>query len=101
MSERSPDTVAEALRLLEADGYTKDFNLTDQLLSCEACKISHEPVVGIIERQYRFEGDSDPGDEAVVFGVRCPACGARGVLVSAFGPNADPETLEWVHKAGG
>jgi hypothetical protein len=101
MSERSPDTVAEALQLLEADGYTQDFNLTDQLLSCEACKIPHEPVVGIIERQYRFEGDSNPDDEAVVFGVRCPACGARGVLVSAFGPNADPETLEWVHKAGG
>ncbi|MCU1376455.1 MAG: hypothetical protein JWO68_3741 [Actinomycetia bacterium] len=96
----SPDTVTDALRLLHDDGYTEDFNITDQLLSCSACQVPHEPVVGIIERQYRFEGASDPDDEAVVFGVRCPACGARGVVVSAFGPGADPETLEWLRKAG-
>jgi len=96
----SPDTVTEAMRLLEADGYTEDFNLTSGLLDCAACQIGHEPVVGIIERQYRFEGASNPDDEAVVFGVRCPACGAKGVLVSAYGPGADPEALAWLTKAG-
>jgi hypothetical protein len=36
---------------------------------------------------------SDPDDEEIVFGLLCPACGARGTLVSAFGPLADPEEL--------
>jgi len=96
----SPDTLAEAIALLEADGYTEDFNLTGGLLDCVACQVAHEPVVGIIERQYRFEGASNPDDESVVFGVRCPACGAKGVVVSAFGPGADPDVLAWLTKAG-
>jgi len=28
-----------------------------------------------------------------VLGVACPDCGARGVIVSAYGPDADPEYL--------
>jgi hypothetical protein len=96
----APDTVADAIRLLEEDGYTEDFNLTGGTLDCTACDVRHQPLRGIIERQYRFEGASNPDDEAVVFGVNCPACGARGVLVSAFGPAADPDDLAWLTKAG-
>jgi hypothetical protein len=47
----------------------------------------------LVERVYRFEGPSDPADEAIVLGVCCPKCGARGIIVSAFGPDADPEVL--------
>ena len=95
----SPDTLVEAIDLLHADGYTEDFNLTRGGLGCGACDATHGPAVGIIERQYRFEGPSNPDDEAVVFGVNCPSCGARGILVSAYGPGADPEDLEWLTKA--
>jgi hypothetical protein len=28
-----------------------------------------------------------------VLGVECPACGTRGIVVSAYGPQADPELL--------
>ena len=35
-----------------------------------------------------------PGDEMVVFGLRDPETGRRGVLASAFGLAADPELLE-------
>ena len=39
---------------------------------------------------------SNPDDEAIVIGVTCPACEAKGVLVSAYGPAADPEELAGV-----
>ena len=96
----SPDTLVEAIDLLHADGYTEDFNLRGGVLDCTACHVGHEPEVGIIERQYRFEGPSNPDDNVVLFGVRCPSCGARGVVVSAYGPGADPEDLDWLTKAG-
>jgi hypothetical protein len=48
----------------------------------------------IVDRVYRFEGQSDPGDEAIVFGLRCGNCGARGSLASGYGPSADPEVLD-------
>ena len=47
-----------------------------------------------VQRMFRFEGESDPGDEMVVFGLVDPGTGAKGTLASAFGPAADPETLD-------
>ncbi|MGD9798542.1 MAG: phosphoribosylpyrophosphate synthetase [Acidimicrobiia bacterium] len=89
----APETVTEALALLAADGYTEDFNLVGTSASCPRCAATHELDHAAIERLYRFEGPSDPADEAIVLGLDCPACGGRGVLVSAFGPDADPEVL--------
>jgi len=41
-----------------------------------------------VDLQYRFEGASDPDDESVVLGLHDPVSGARGVLISAYGPAA-------------
>ncbi|MEY2589520.1 MAG: hypothetical protein QOJ67_1504 [Acidimicrobiaceae bacterium] len=88
-----PDTVTEAVSLLEAEGYGDDLVVTGTSVECRVCGSCHELAVVLVERVYRFEGPSDPADEAIVLGVRCPKCGARGIIVSAFGPDADPEVL--------
>ena len=95
MGPDAPDTVTDALRLLEAAGYTVDFNVHGTIVHCAACG-ADRPLAGAeVERLYRFEGPSDPADEAIVLGLRCPACGARGTLASAFGPDADPDLLRY------
>ena len=89
-----PDTVTEALQLLAADGYTADFRLVDgRLVSGQRGALCRVEDVRV-ERMYRFEGDSDPGDEMVVFGLHDPGSDERGTLASAFGPAADPEVLD-------
>ena len=85
----APETVTEALALLAAEGYAVDFNLHGTAAECTACGTTHDLAGAIVERHFRFEGDSDPGDEAIVLGLRCPSCGVRGVLVSAYGPDGD------------
>ena len=45
---------------------------------------------GLVERVDRFEGASDPDDEAILLGLRCPECGALGTFTSGYGPSADP-----------
>jgi hypothetical protein len=85
----SPDTVTAAVALLQADGFTEDVELLDGHL-CWAgdswrCTLDEATV----ERTYRFEGPSDPGDEMIVLGVVATS-GVRGVLVSAYGIEADP-----------
>ena len=85
----APDTVTEALALLRSEGYDADYELFDGQLRAEGCAVCAIDDV-VVERRYRFEGDSDPGDEMVVFGLRDPATGRRGTLASAFGINADP-----------
>jgi hypothetical protein len=86
----APDTVTEAVALLRSEGYTEDVELTGGGFTCPACGEAHRLEQGFVERLYRFEGPSDPGDEAIVLGVRCGSCERRGVLTSAFGPDADP-----------
>ncbi len=92
----APDTVTEAVQLLQAQGYRTDFSVTDTAARCHACDVLHEPARLVVRRTFRFEGDSDPGDEAVVLGVECPACGQRRIIVSAYGPDADAELLAFV-----
>lgn len=96
----APDTVTEALAILEADGYTHSFVVRDGRVHCDACSGDHDAADAVVERIYRFEGASDPDYEDIVFGLRCPGCDVRGTLVSAFGPNADPDELDALRILG-
>ena len=91
----APETVLEAVRLLEAEGYTATFTvLPEGSVRCGACAETHTMTDALVDRVFRFEGASDPDDEAIVMGLRCPRCAAKSTFVSAFGPNADPAVLE-------
>jgi len=85
-------TVVEEIEALRARGYTADFSVTaDGQLRCDTCGHTHRPSDAEIESTARFEGASNPDDQAVVYGLRCDACGLRGVLVTAYGPTASAE----------
>jgi hypothetical protein len=85
-----PDTVTDAIELLRAQGYTAEFELVEGALIASREQASCTVGEAEVERLFRFEGPSDPGDEMIVFGVRDPASGTRGTLAAAFGPAADP-----------
>ena len=90
MNEAAPDTVTDALTLLRAEGYTFDFEFVDGQLTTGADRPACAPDSAVVERLYRFEGDSDPGDEMIVLGLHDPASDRRGTLAAGFGPAADP-----------
>jgi hypothetical protein len=90
----APETVVDALDLLRSEGYETEFQLVDGCLRAEGVDRPCPTADAVVERLFRFEGPSDPGDEMVVFGLRDPSTGLRGVLASGFGPSADPEVLD-------
>ena len=95
MTAETPESVLEAVQLLEREGYTANTTVhPDGTMSCGACRKTHTIDGALVDQVFRFEGASDPDDEAIVFGMRCPECGVRGVIVSAFGPNAEPAVLD-------
>lgn len=47
----------------------------------------HAPEDLVVESIDRFEGISDPEDEAMVLAVRCPADGCRGTYTVPYGKN--------------
>ena len=89
------DTVSQAVKELKERGYTTDFNLKENCLVCNQEKF-HPEDFEIVE-VYRFEGDSDPADEAVVYAVESNK-GDRGVLVSGYGISADEMTSDMAKK---
>ncbi len=88
----TPSTVTEAVTLLHELGYTDDVELVGASAACIRASRTQPLSTVIVDHTFRFEGDSDPGDEAIVLGLRFPDTDVKGVLVSAFGPDADPET---------
>jgi hypothetical protein len=91
--DRTPDTVTEALQLLRSEGYTAEYELVDGVLRADsgtACSVDEVAV----ERLYRFEGPSDPGDEMIVFALCDPLTSTRGTLAAAFGHSADPDLYQ-------
>lgn len=90
-------TVAEALAQLKAQGFTVDFNLANNEIVCETGKFKPEEfdVVDV----YRYEGDSDPADEATVYAIQSSS-GTKGTLVTGFGFSAEdvaPGILQKLH----
>ena len=85
----SDPTVVEEIETLRARGYVADFSVTSEgHLRCDTCGYLLRPSAAVIDSTARFEGASNPDDQAVVFGLRCDGCGVRGVLVAAYGPTA-------------
>src|SRR4051812_42935557 len=80
------DTLSAAVDGLKERGFTLDFNLAENCIVCNDKRFSHEQFE--IVEAYRFEGDSDPADEAVVYGIQSNE-GHMGILVNGYGPSAD------------
>jgi hypothetical protein len=91
------DTVTEAVTDLKRRGYTIDFNLEFDCIVCHETPISLLPGEFEIVEVHRFEGNSDPGDEEVVYAIESKH-GHKGMLVDAFGVYADGVSSEMVEK---
>ncbi|MCO5948574.1 phosphoribosylpyrophosphate synthetase [Mucilaginibacter flavidus] len=89
-------TVSEVLNYLEKEGYTIDFNLKDSCLECHGNYIKLYPEEFVIDQHYRFEGISDPEDEAVAYAISSLKHNLKGVLVNGYGISSDPHTEDIV-----
>lgn len=89
------DTVSAAVNGLKKRGFVMDFNLDENCLVCHEDKFNPEDFE--IVEVYRFEGNTDPADEAVVYAIESNR-GHKGILVNGYGPSADPMSAEMAKK---
>lgn len=82
-------TLSRVLDVLKERGYTEDFNLTDTCLICHGNSLQVFPEEFVVDKHYRFEGVSDPGDEAVVYAISSTKHDLKGVLVNGYGIYSD------------
>ncbi|MBS1666098.1 MAG: phosphoribosylpyrophosphate synthetase [Bacteroidetes bacterium] len=91
------DTLSQAVNGLKERGYGIDFNLEFDCITCKQTLVSLLPSEFEITEVYRFEGDSNPDDESVVYAIESKH-GHKGVLVNGYGISADPIGDEMVKK---
>ncbi|WP_281632388.1 phosphoribosylpyrophosphate synthetase [Flavobacterium luteolum] len=92
------ETVTEALQWLIVQGFTENFNLDSDCIRYNNNTLSMSPEDFKIEYVFRFEGDTDPGDEDIVYGIISDVYNIKGVLTSAFGIYADSVSAEMIKK---
>jgi len=91
------DTVSQAVNGLKKRGYVIDFNLEKDSITCRQTPISLSPSEFEIAEVYRFEGNSDPADEAIVYAIESKH-GHKGVLVNGFGISSSEVGDEMIKK---
>ena len=89
------DIVTEAVNGLKKRGFTLDFNLKENCIVCNEHKFNPDDFE--IVEVYRFEGNTDPADEAIIYGVQSHN-GMKGVLVSGYGISAEGMSADMARK---
>lgn len=91
----SYETITDAITDLKARGFELDFSLAENCIICNEDKFRPEDFE--IVETYRFEGETDPADEAVVYAIESVS-GLKGVLVNGYGVYADTMSAEMAQK---
>lgn len=75
------ETVSEAIAELTKQGYVTDFNLQENFLNANGVVLETNQFE--IVQVYRYEGYTDPADEAVVYAIRSES-GLKGILLIGY-----------------
>ena len=90
------ECLATAVTRLGAAGYTDDFRAEPGGLRAVVAGCIHPARDFHVDEVVRFEGITDPDDEAIVLALHCLPHGVRGTFVTPYGPKlsgVDGETL--------
>lgn len=95
------DTVSEVQRWLARTGFTDDLMADDGALRAAPSGRVFAVDELDISAVYRFEGQADPGDEAILFALATPEGEPVGTFTAPYGPavSADDEAIiEALHE---
>ncbi|MCC6865942.1 MAG: phosphoribosylpyrophosphate synthetase [Ignavibacteria bacterium] len=91
------DTLSEAINDLRKRGYVNDFNLKCDSIECNNLKLKLSPYDFEITEFYRFEGNSNPDDEEIIYAITSNK-GEKGIIVDAYGIYSNQITNELLQK---
>ena len=91
-------TVSQTLNMLRLEeGYEEDFNLLDEKLKSEQEREDFLSQEFVVDQVYRFEGPSNPGDEATLYAITT-STGRKGVLLDGYNYSSGQISEELLKK---
>ena len=92
------ETLIDVLNNLKKGGYTEDFNLKQNCIECRNGKyrIFHNEFE--VDEYFRFDNDSDPADQSILYAISSEKYNLKGVLINSYGIYSEQITDEMVDK---
>jgi len=90
-------TLVSCINILSRDGFTDDYKITEQGMKSLKRERVYAPEEVKVLNFYRFEGNSDPADNSILYAIET-SDGGRGTLVDAYGPYADSKIANFMHQ---
>ena len=91
------ESLVDALDDLRKRGYDADFATQTVCLYCGDLDLRLNPEEFNVDEVYRFEGDSNPDDNSVLYAISSSA-GVKGTLVDGYGAYSESLNFEMAKK---
>ena len=88
-------TLSQCMNSLKKFGFDKDFQVTENGISAAGSNKVYKPEEVKIANFYRFEGETDPADSAVLYAIET-ADGEKGTLSDSYGAYADKAVADFI-----
>jgi hypothetical protein len=92
------DTLSQAVNELQKKGYTYNFSLKSDCIECLESEISLQPDDFEIDEVHRFEGQTNPDDQSVLYAISSKDGKLKGLVVNAYGIYSDNTSDTLVQK---
>ena len=92
------NTMVDTLEALRKEGYTEDFTVSNDKLEARKEGVELYPDDFHVDNYYRFEGESNPSDQSIVYAISSEKHDLKGTLINAFGTYADHMTNALARK---
>jgi hypothetical protein len=94
--QESYGTLSETINALILIGYIHDFNIQEECITCRQTKDTLSPKDFKIDKVYRFEGASNPDDQAILYAISSPKFSLKGTLVNGYGISSNLATAKLI-----
>ncbi|HUM46669.1 MAG TPA: phosphoribosylpyrophosphate synthetase [Chitinophagales bacterium] len=88
-------TMSSCINSLVEKGFTENFMVNENGLTAVSTQQAYSPAQVKVINFYRFEGESDPGDSAILYAIET-SDGIKGTLTDAFGTYADDDVQKFM-----
>ena len=91
------NTLTTCVNKVVKDGYNDNFKVTKQGLQSSINNKYYRPEDVRVINFYRFEGQSDPADNAIMYVIETND-GQKGTLIDAYGAYSDDSINTFMHE---
>lgn len=94
-NENNMATLSTCMASILKLGYEENFKVKNGKLYAPSAEKAYHPASTHIDNFYRFEGASDPADNAVLYAITTDD-GTKGMLLDAYGTYADEAVNKFI-----